>query len=78
MGILTDKSGDKSSKRTMAMASGSTAIILSIVVVLIGLFKDVSNTSLIITLITTNFTTALICLGLTLPEWFSPKANKKE
>jgi len=71
--ILTDKSGDKSSKRTIAMVSGFTAITLSIIVVIFSIFKEIPNNTLIITLITTNFTTCLVSLGLTLPEWFSKK-----
>ena len=77
MSTLTDKSGDKSSKRVIAMSSGFTAIALSIIVVIFGLFKEIPNSALIITLITTNFTTSMISLGLTIPEWFSKKGESK-
>lgn len=76
MSILTDKSGDKSSKRLIAMTSGFTAIGLSIAVVIFACFKDIPNTTLITTLVITNFTTCLVALGLTLPEWFSKLGGK--
>jgi len=76
MNTLKDKSGATSSKRVIAMTSGMTAIILTIIVVIAGIFKEITNTTLIVSLITANFTASLISLGLTIPEWFSKLGGK--
>jgi len=76
MNTLKDKTGVTSSKRVIAMTSGFTAIALTVIVVIAGIFKEITNTTLIVSLITANFTASLISLGLTIPEWFSKLGGK--
>jgi len=76
MSVLTDKTGDKSSKRLIAMSSGFTGIALIIFVVILGCFIVIPNATLITTLIVTDLTTCLIALGFSIPEWFSKLRSK--
>lgn len=76
MSILTDKTGDKSSKRLVGITTIFTAIILSVIIVIYGLSHEVPNPTLINSVLTGLYTSGSIALGLSATENFAPNKTK--
>lgn len=78
MSILTDKTGDKSSKRLVGITTIFTAVLLSIIIVIYGLGHEVPNPTLINSVLTGLYTSGSIALGLSATENFAPNTKNKE
>ena len=76
MAIITDKSGDKSSKRTIAITFAINAILVGLFLTIYGAFKQIQTPTVVLTVFIGFLSSSLIALGFTLPEWFSKLGGK--